>query len=97
MSTHVPVETTPENIRAIAAELRRCGVELEAAAQGIADAGFGELKVVNFGVLKKSVFGANSYVKAVKDAIWNEREKRGDFGTAPNGRPAKTTRRGGNK
>jgi hypothetical protein len=81
MPTHVPVETNPENIRAIADELSRASADLLAAAEAIKEAGFDRLEVVNFGVLKKSVFGTRSYVKAVKDAIWNAREDRGDFGT----------------
>jgi hypothetical protein len=80
MPTHVPVETNPQNIRAIADELTRAADELRASADAITSAGFDCLEVVNFGVLKKAVFGTRSYVKAVKDAVWNAKEGRGDFG-----------------
>lgn len=81
MPTHKPVDTTPQNIEAIASELARCAADLKASAEAIRDCGYESLDVMNFGRLRAAVLGANSYVKGVRDALWKSRENRGDFGT----------------
>lgn len=81
MSIKRPIETTPENLKAIADELQRCAADLSAISEATRDAKFVHLEVTNFGQLKNAVRFSNNFLAAARDALWRAKEQRGDFGT----------------
>jgi hypothetical protein len=85
MSIKRPVATTPENLRAIAEELARCSAEIAALAAGIQGASFDQVGIPNFGQLQQTVTFSNKYVAAGRNALWEARRDRGDFGDIKNG------------
>lgn len=85
MSIKRPVETTPENLKAIAEELQRCSADLAAFAELTRSANFPQIKVTNFGQLKNAVKFSNNFLSAAKQSLWQAKEERGDFGTASDG------------
>lgn len=85
MAIHKPIETTPENLQAIAEELHRCAADLAAFSELTRDAKFDRLSVTNFGQLKNAVKFSNNFLSAARDALWAAKESRGDFGTVLEG------------
>jgi hypothetical protein len=82
MAIHKPIATTPENLKAIAEQLQRCAADLSAVAESVSDAHLEDpLMVTNFGQLKNAVKFSNNFLSAARDALWQAKEKRGDFGT----------------
>lgn len=79
MAIHKPVEQTPETIRATAKALKDGALQLESLAGLLEDLKFPSLMVTNDDQRKRAMEYVDNFVHAVKTALRESRESRGDF------------------
>lgn len=89
-----PVPQTPASLQALADELQGYSSQLSALAAAIKSMGFESLMVTHADQRRRSMEYIENFTKAVRDALREAREDRGDFGpTAAPEEPKKKPRK----
>lgn len=79
MPIHVPTTQTAEQLKELGADFVRIGGEIAAIAAAVKEAGFESLSINNYDQVKRAREYAENYVHAIKRAMREAREVRGDF------------------
>lgn len=92
MPIHQPTTQTAEQLKELGADFVRIGSEIASIAIAVKEAGFESLSINNYDQVKRAREYAENYVHAIKRAIREARESRGDF--AKQGNAKKSSKKG---